>query len=60
MNRTTSKYRYKIFPDRIYFIMDESNNVIEITGQELVERIIDGQKSKEAERKTSELSETQS
>ena len=60
MNRTTSKYRYKIFPDRIYFIMDKNNNVIEITGQELVERIIDGQKSKEAERKTSELSETQS
>lgn len=55
MLRLTDKYRYQIFPDRIYFIRDEFGNVIETTGQELVERIIDGQKNKEAERKTSEF-----
>lgn len=55
MLRLTDKYRYQIFPDRIYFIRDEFGNVIEVTGQELVERIIDGQKNKETERKTSEL-----
>jgi hypothetical protein len=55
MLRLTDKYRYQIFPDRIYFIRDEFGNVIEITGQELVERIIDGQKNKETERETSKL-----
>jgi hypothetical protein len=55
MLRLTDKYRYQIFPDRIYFIRDGFGNVIEITGQELVERIIDGQKDKETERETSEL-----
>lgn len=55
MLRLTDKYRYQIFPDRIYFIRDEFGNVIEVTGQELVERIIDGQKNKETERKTYEL-----
>jgi hypothetical protein len=55
MLRLTDKYRYQIFPDRIYFIRDRFGNVIEVTGQELVERIIDGQKDKETERKTSEL-----
>ena len=55
MLRVTDKYRYQIFPDRIYFIRDEFGNVIEVTGQKLVERIVDGQKDKETERKTSEL-----
>jgi hypothetical protein len=56
MLRLTDKYRYQIFPDRIYFIRDNFGNIIELTGQDLLERIIDGQKNKETERETSELS----
>ena len=52
MLRLTDKYRYQIFPDRVYFIRDESGNVIEVIGQDLVERITNGQKNQETERKT--------
>jgi hypothetical protein len=56
MQRLTDKYRYQIFPDRIYFIRDEFGNTIEVNGIEIVERILNGQKDKETERETSELS----
>jgi hypothetical protein len=55
MLRLTDKYRYQIFPDRIYFIRDELGNTIEVNGQDLVERILNGQKDEETERETSEL-----
>lgn len=60
MHKLTDKYRYQIFPDRIYFIRDERGNTIEILGQDLVERIINGQKNQETERKTSERSQEES
>jgi hypothetical protein len=53
------KFRYFLYPERVY-VFKIAEKQIEISGKEIVERIIDGQKSKEAERKTSELSETQS
>lgn len=55
MHKLTDKYRYQIFPDRVYFIRDNVGNIVEVLGQELIERIINGQKDKETERKTSEL-----
>ena len=55
MPNLTDKYRYQIFPDRIYFIRDSVGNVIEVSGQQIVESLSNGQKDKETERKTSEL-----
>jgi hypothetical protein len=60
MPNLTDKYRYQIFPDRIYFIRDSVGNVIEVSGQQIVESLSNGQKDKETERKTSELNQTQS
>jgi hypothetical protein len=60
MPSLTDKYRYQIFPDRIYFIRDDIGNVIEVSGQQIVESLSNGQKNKETERKTSELNQTQS
>ena len=57
--KLTDKYRYQIFPDRIYFIRDEFGNVITVNGKDLVERIIDGQKDTQGEPKTPRGSETQ-
>ena len=57
MPSLTDKYRYHIFPDRVYLVRDEFGNTIEVTGQDIVERFTDGQKDKETERKTSELNQ---
>jgi hypothetical protein len=57
MPNLTDKYRYQVFPDRIYFIRDEFGNTITVTGQQIVERFISGQKDKETERETSELNQ---
>ena len=55
MPSLTDKYRYQIFPDRTYFIRDDVGNVIEVSGQQIVESLSNGQKNKETERETSEL-----
>jgi len=55
MPSLTDKYRYNIFPERVYLIRDSFGNVIEVTGQQIVESLGNGQKDKETERETSEL-----
>lgn len=57
MPSLTDKYRYQVFPDRLYLIRDEFGNTITVTGQDIVERFTDGQKDKETERETSELNQ---
>jgi hypothetical protein len=57
MPSLTDKYRYNIFPERIYLVRDSVGNVIEVTGQQIVESLGNGQKSKETERETSELNQ---
>jgi hypothetical protein len=57
MPSLTDKYRYNIFPERIYLVRDSVGNVVEVTGQQIVESLGNGQKSKETERKTSELNQ---
>ena len=48
------KFRYVLYPERIYTV-EVDGEKLEISGKQIVERIIDGQKNKEAERKTSEF-----
>jgi hypothetical protein len=57
MPSLTDKYRYNIFPERIYLVRDSVGNVVEVTGQQIVESLGNGQKSKETERETSELNQ---
>ena len=57
MPNLTDKYRYQVFPERVYLIRDELGNIITVTGQDIVERFIDGQKDKETEREASELNQ---
>ncbi len=57
MPSLTDKYRYNIFPERIYLVRDSFGNVVEVTGQQIVESLGNGQKSKETERETSELNQ---
>jgi hypothetical protein len=57
MPSLTDKYRYNIFPERIYLVRDRFGNIIEVTGQQIVESLGNGQKSKETERETSELNQ---
>jgi hypothetical protein len=57
MPNLTDKYRYHVFPERLYLIRDEFGNTVTVTGQDIVERFTDGQKDKETERETSELNQ---
>jgi hypothetical protein len=57
MPSLTDKYRYNIFPERIYLVRDSVGNVVEVTGQQIVESLGNGQKSKETERETSKLNQ---
>jgi hypothetical protein len=57
MPNSTDKYRYHVFPDRVYLIRDNIGNTISVTGEQIIERFINGQKDKETERETSELGE---
>ena len=57
MPSLTDKYRYQVFPERLYLIRDEFGNIITVTGQDIVERFTNGQKNKETERETSELNQ---
>jgi hypothetical protein len=57
MPSLTDKYRYNIFPERVYLVRDSVGNVVEVTGQQIVESLGNGQKSKETERETSELNQ---
>jgi hypothetical protein len=53
------KFRYTLYPERTY-IVEINSEKIEINGKQIVESLSNGQKDKETERETSELSETQS
>jgi hypothetical protein len=57
MPNLTDKYRYHVFPERLYLIRDKFGNTVTVTGQDIVERFTDGQKDKETERETSELNQ---
>jgi hypothetical protein len=57
MPNLTDKYRYQVFPERVYLIRDNIGNVVEVTGQQIIESLGNGQKIKETERETSELNQ---
>ena len=57
MPNLTDKYRYQVFPERVYLIRDNIGKVVEVTGQQIIESLGNGQKIKETERETSELNQ---